>query len=536
MVWAVCKISIMISVIIPVCNGAATIGGCIQALQQQTLPRLCYEIIVIDHGSSDETPRLAQEAGATVICRPGSAAGARNAGVGAAAGAIVSFTDATCAPAPDWLAQITSPFQEANVIGCKGVYGNKRPGVMARFVQLEYEEKYSRLSRQKQIDFIDTYSAAYRRDVLLANGGFDERFLWLEDQELSFRLAARGYRLIFQPAAVVYDHQRATLRGYFCKKRAIGYWKAQVVRRFPGQGISDSHTPQVLKLQMLLLKLFLLAAALALFTTKARPAALALPLAFLVTTLPFVRTAWPQDKRVALAAPLLLAVRAAALSLGYGWGLLRLEPGISGAQVTIGGANYVCKRGLDMAGALVGLFLTLLAGPWIALAIKLDSPGPVLFRQERIGQGGRPFTLYKFRSMTANAEAELPRLLVVEDLVEPAFKLEKDSRVTVVGRFLRRWSLDELPQFWNVLKGDMSLVGPRPEESRLVAAYNDWHRRRLAVKPGMSGPMQINGRGDLSLDARVRLEVAYIEKFSLWRDLVILIYTIPTVLRGKGAR
>jgi lipopolysaccharide/colanic/teichoic acid biosynthesis glycosyltransferase len=124
----------------------------------------------------------------------------------------------------------------------------------------------------------------------------------------------------------------------------------------------------------------------------------------------------------------------------------------------------------------------------------------------------------------------------MSQLGEPVFKLDNDPRVTRVGRFLRRWSLDELPQFWNVLKGEMSLVGPRPEESRLVAIYNDWQRRRLSVKPGLTGPMQVQGRGDLSLETRVRLEVAYIESYSLRQDMAILLQTLPAVLRGNGAR
>jgi lipopolysaccharide/colanic/teichoic acid biosynthesis glycosyltransferase len=138
--------------------------------------------------------------------------------------------------------------------------------------------------------------------------------------------------------------------------------------------------------------------------------------------------------------------------------------------------------------------------------------------------------------MHHDAEAQLDELLALEELVEPAFKLDDDPRRTRVGRVLRRWSLDELPQFWNVLKGEMSLVGPRPEEVRVVAHYSDWHRRRLAVKPGITGPMQVNGRGDLSLDERVRMEVDYIEHYSLWRDLRLLAQTLPAVVEGKGAR
>jgi lipopolysaccharide/colanic/teichoic acid biosynthesis glycosyltransferase len=184
----------------------------------------------------------------------------------------------------------------------------------------------------------------------------------------------------------------------------------------------------------------------------------------------------------------------------------------------------------------LGLGLTAIVGPFIALAIKLDSDGPVLFKQERVGQGGRHFTIYKFRSMQHDAEEALDELLPIEEMEEPVFKLVDDPRRTRTGKILRRWSLDELPQFWNVFKGDMSLVGPRPEEVRLVNHYNDWHRRRLSIKPGLTGPMQVNGRGDLSLDERVRLELDYIENYSLWRDLTIIARTLPAVLRGKGAR
>jgi lipopolysaccharide/colanic/teichoic acid biosynthesis glycosyltransferase len=191
---------------------------------------------------------------------------------------------------------------------------------------------------------------------------------------------------------------------------------------------------------------------------------------------------------------------------------------------------------MDIIAALLGLAAALLISPFIALAIKLDSPGPVIFRQERVGQGGRPFTVYKFRSMYTTTAEPLPISLDADGLLEPTLKRQDDPRLTRVGHILRRWSLDELPQFWNILRGDMSLIGPRPEESRIVAHYTAWHRRRLAVKPGLTGPMQVNGRADLSLDERVRLELSYIDHYSLWRDLRILAQTIPAVLKGTGAR
>ncbi|MFZ0544112.1 MAG: sugar transferase [Candidatus Promineifilaceae bacterium] len=527
----------MISVVIPAHNAAKTIDRCVKAVRSQTIPLEEYEVIVVDDGSTDKTAEIAWQAGAEVIEQNrGRPAAARNAGIQAAEGDIVCFTDADCFPTPTWLEALIRPFDDPEVIGAKGTYATEQPELVARFVQLEYEDKYDLLRGQERIDFIDTYSAAYRRQVLLANNCFDENFPYLEDQELSFRLAARGYGMVFQPQAVVQHLHSHTLVGYFRKKFTIGYWKAQVVRRFPKQGVKDSHTPQVMKIQMGLMALIYLALASLLLTPWAGLPLLGLIAVFLLTTVAFVGKAWSKDKGVALASPFLLAVRATALGIGYGWGTINPTQGVSGEESTIGGINYLGKRAMDVAGSLVGLFLALVLGPFIALAINLTSDGPVFFKQERIGQGGKPFTIVKFRSMCHNAEEELDKLLDLEQLEEPAFKLVDDPRVTRFGRFLRRWSLDELPQFWNVFKGDMSLIGPRPEEARIVALYTDWHRRRLAVKPGITGPMQINGRGDLPLDKRVQLELDYIENYSLWRDVVILFKTIPAVFKGDGAR
>lgn len=525
------------SIVVPAYNAARTIGDCVEAIKSQTIGADCYELIVVDDGSQDGTAEIAERLGARVLRQNrGRPAAARNAGIKAARGEIVCFTDADCAPKENWLEQILQPFGDPHTVGCKGVYGTRQRSLVARFVQIEYEDKYDLLRGQQTIDFIDTYSAAYRREVLLANNGFDESFPYLEDQELSFRLATRGYQMRFQPDAVVYHQHAATLSDYFRKKFIIGYWKAQVVRRFPERGVKDSHTPQVMKIQMGLVALMLLALAAALIWSWSWPLAATLSLLFLATTIPFSLKAWKKDRAVGLASPILLFVRALALGFGYAWGVVRPRPGITGAQSTIGGASYVAKRGIDVAGGLLGLMVTCILGPFIALAIKLDSPGPVLFRQMRVGQGGKLFTIYKFRSMHVEAEQALDELITLEQLQEPVFKLEDDPRRTNVGRFLRRWSLDELPQFWNVFKGDMSLVGPRPEEARVVALYNDWHRRRLSIKPGLSGPMQVNGRGDLSLDDRVRLELHYIENYSLRRDIGIILRTIPAVFRGEGAR
>jgi exopolysaccharide biosynthesis polyprenyl glycosylphosphotransferase len=193
------------------------------------------------------------------------------------------------------------------------------------------------------------------------------------------------------------------------------------------------------------------------------------------------------------------------------------------------------KRALD---AVVSSLALVLLSPLLActaVAIKLDSPGPVLFTQWRAGQDGKRFRIRKFRTMVWNAEELLPQLVRFDELAEPVFKIADDPRVTRVGRVLRRWSLDELPQLLNVLKGEMSLVGPRPEQLELVERYTHEHRLRLAVKPGLTGPMQVYGRGDLSMDERLAVEYDYIENMSIGRDLHLLGQTAAAVVRGKGA-
>lgn len=214
---------------------------------------------------------------------------------------------------------------------------------------------------------------------------------------------------------------------------------------------------------------------------------------------------------------------------------LRGIPLISLREPAIMGLNRVMKRGLDLVGSLVGLVVLAPFMALIALLIKLDSPGPIFFVQERAGQYGKPFRMYKFRTMVQNAEELLEQLIDLEKLEQPAFKLKDDPRVTRVGLWLRRTSLDELPQLFNVLKGEMSLVGPRPEEVRMVQQYNSWQSQRLLVKPGMTGSMQVSGRADLSLEERVKLELTYIENYSILEDIKILAKTLPAVLSGRGS-
>jgi len=192
---------------------------------------------------------------------------------------------------------------------------------------------------------------------------------------------------------------------------------------------------------------------------------------------------------------------------------------------------------MDAVGATLGLGATLVLWPLLALAIKLDSRGPVLFGQERVGRGGRRFRLWKFRTMCRDAEARKARLMPRNEMRGPAFKLTDDPRVTRVGAFLRRHNLDELPQFWNVLTGQMSLVGPRPSTPDEVDAYEPWQRRRLSVRPGMTGLAQVVGGGALrDFDEVVGLDLEYIDEWSLRLDVRLLLSTLRAVITGRRPR
>jgi exopolysaccharide biosynthesis polyprenyl glycosylphosphotransferase len=171
----------------------------------------------------------------------------------------------------------------------------------------------------------------------------------------------------------------------------------------------------------------------------------------------------------------------------------------------------------------------------IAAAIKLTSNGPVLFRQERVGVNGRPFTMYKFRTMYLGSDKTREGLKERNVMSGPVFKVRKDPRVTPVGRFLRRWTLDEWPQLWNVVRGEMSLVGPRPPLAHEVDGYETWQRRRLSMRPGMTGLWQVSGRNEVDFDEWMRLDLKYIDHWSLLEDLRILAKTLPAVVLGRGA-
>jgi exopolysaccharide biosynthesis polyprenyl glycosylphosphotransferase len=194
------------------------------------------------------------------------------------------------------------------------------------------------------------------------------------------------------------------------------------------------------------------------------------------------------------------------------------------------------KRLFDVVSAAAGLLALTPLLATVALAIKAGSRGPVFFRQQRVGLHGRPFGMLKFRSMVVDAEAQRAALEAHNEHREgPVFKMTHDPRITRVGRFIRKYSIDELPQLWNVLRGEMSLVGPRPPIASEVAKYDAWQRRRLSVVPGLTGLWQVSGRNHISFDQWMRLDLQYIDNWSLRLDLALLGRTIPVVLTGRGA-
>jgi lipopolysaccharide/colanic/teichoic acid biosynthesis glycosyltransferase len=215
-------------------------------------------------------------------------------------------------------------------------------------------------------------------------------------------------------------------------------------------------------------------------------------------------------------------------------GVYNGEHSMSGLSVRADQLYVLEKRILDIAACVLAAPLILPLVLFCVITVRCSSPGPVFFRQKRIGRGGHPFEMLKFRSMVVDAEAQKAALKKTEGITGPDFKMQDDPRITRFGALMRKTSLDELPQLWNVLKGDMSLVGPRPT-SFGVETYQRWHAERLEVKPGLTGLWQIRARGDLDFDSRVRLDIAYVRQRSLLLDLWILLCTAPSVISQRGA-
>lgn len=336
---------VSVSVIVPARDAGATLGACLDGLAREGVPGDDAELLVVDDGSVDDTRPVAARSGARVL--PGGGRGpavARNVGARAAQGAILVFLDADTVPRAGWLREMCAPFEEHDVVAVKGRYYSCQESAVARFVQLEFEEKYDRLARAAHVDFIDSGTAAYRRQAFLAVGGFDEGFHKpsAEDVELAFRLATRGARFAFNPRASVWHRHAEHLQAYLIKKALYGYFRVRVYRRYPQKALGDSYTPPAMGLQIALAGCSGALALLALLRGPLAARALGVTLAvFGCTTLPLARRAWRRQARLAVIVPGLVYARAWAQGLGILAGLLALgaerltsrgalEPGFGG--------------------------------------------------------------------------------------------------------------------------------------------------------------------------------------------------------------
>ena len=477
--------------VIPAYNAEETIGACIHALRNQTIPPEEIEIIVVNDASIDNTVEAARSAGADVLIDRGKLgkSGTRNAGASIAKADIVLFTDSDCEPQSDWVEEMLKPFEtDPAVVGVKGAYLSRQSEVVARFTQLEVEERYDRMAQQPQINFIDTYAAGYRRDVFLANGGFDTSLPEVEDQDLSYRLAAKGYRMVFAPHARVYHRHATEASHYFRRKFAIGKWRAMLMHRHPERIVTDSRTPPTLKLQMGLVLLLTPLLPLALLWRPARKYALVVLGAFLATCAHFLQQALARDKDIALLSLPLLFIRAAALAWGYVTGLFSLSEMAAEQEPVLAGKHRLAKTVLDSTLG-VGLFVLSAPAIWLE-SRRLRAAGQRPWESVvLVGQNGKSFNMRQL-----NTHSDLLRLL---------------SRLV------------------NVFSGHMNLVGPVPLTVEQATRLRDTERLRLAVRPGIIGPVQLQ-RGELAAlpdrlsPGEVALELDYLRQYRPGRDIELL--------------
>jgi GT2 family glycosyltransferase len=307
------------SIIIPTFNGASRIGNCLDALLPQAHDAEA-EVIVVDDGSSDHTCDVVRRyPGVQLISQTNSGpAAARNRGALEAKGRIILFTDDDCVPTIGWLSAMLKPFEDALVVGVKGAYRTRQKSLVARFVQFDYEDRYRLMADLPEIDFVDTYSAAFRRDRFVELKGYDMTFplACAEDIELSYRMSERGWKMVFVPAAIVYHTHPDTLWRYLQKKYKFAYWRMLALRKNPKKTLKDSHTPQVMKMQLLFAPALLLAICFDIVLRPAMPAAAVVCIAFLLSTLPFAGRIIRKDVTVGLLSPFMLAARSCAQGLG----------------------------------------------------------------------------------------------------------------------------------------------------------------------------------------------------------------------------
>jgi len=315
----------MISVIIPAYNAAETLDSCLSALTRQTMPSNSFEIIVVDDGSTDRTAEIAKTFPVKYIHQENHGpATARNNGASISKGNIILFTDSDCVPTPEWIEEMTAPFQHKDVMAVKGAYRTNQREIVARFAQIEFEERFLLLEKANTTDMVDTYSAGYRRYIFEELKGFDTRFPVAnnEDTELSYRMVAKQLKMVFNPKAIVYHlNHPDSIKIYAKLKFSRGYWRMVVYRQFPDKILHDTYTPKSLKLQIVSLALIFLTLPALLFLPSSGPTFFLLSCClFMGSITPFIYFSIQKDLVTGLLSPFLLTVRAAALGSGALWG------------------------------------------------------------------------------------------------------------------------------------------------------------------------------------------------------------------------
>lgn len=317
---------ILASIIIPTFNGARRIRPCLESLLRQRDGRT-IEILVVDDGSKDNTAEVVKSySGVRLLSQKNAGpAAARNFGAREASGDLILFTDDDCEPAAGWLNAMLAPFSDAEVVGVKGAYRTRQKPLVARFVQAEYEDRYRLMTRIRDIDFIDTYSAAFRRSRFLEMGGYDTDFpvACAEDIELSYRMSAKGWKMRFAPQAIVYHQHPDSLVRYLKKKFKFAFWRVLAVRKNPRKAVKDSHTPQLMKLQLLFAPAFVAGLGFDVFFRPALLASAVMACAFLLSTLPFASRTATKDPVVGMIAPFFLVARSCSQFLGVLSGIFR---------------------------------------------------------------------------------------------------------------------------------------------------------------------------------------------------------------------
>jgi glycosyltransferase involved in cell wall biosynthesis len=315
----------MISIIVPVYNGENTIKKCIHSLLTQSYPEDQYEIIIVDDGSTDTTSDILKQLDVSVVTQKNQGpAAARNAGARQASGDIILYTDADCIADERWIEEMVAPFGDPEIVGVKGAYKTKQLEPTAKFAQAEFEDRYRKLLGYEYIDFVDTYAAAFRKDIFLDVGGFDPSFPLPdnEDVDLSYRLSEKGHKMAFNPRAFVYHRHPKTVWKYCRTKFWRAFWRIAVYKRFPDKIVQDTYTPQTLKLQILLFYLLICLIAATFINTIFVYGIIITLITFLFTTIPFMYHVMRKDIWFSGYVPFFILARASSLGMGILYALL----------------------------------------------------------------------------------------------------------------------------------------------------------------------------------------------------------------------